>query len=661
MSTTSSISDSSSTPNGPPVKKSKVTKVKSEDTKSKQARLKYSRPCDACSLRKVKCDLKTPACSRCIEHDLPCTNNRVRKKCGPKKIHVKTRNNILQLASTITTSTIPNSNIDSDNSNLDSDNNNNNLDSHTRLLNDTLIPIRTKEYYEPQLSIHDLLPCLQVYQTWYYGVWPVVSVAYLMSKLVNNSTSQTKFFKDSTDKEAISAYSLSCAVSATIIRQVFFLSSKSQLINLPNHIDHEQCAKEAIRSRDFYDYRLDPSPDTLLTSFFLYTYFINIKGATKAAISYLREAISTAQILGLQNPNTYLNKSPAEIHRLRKIYFLLLVTERFICIEDHVPVILEPSIPFPSLNDEEYSTLLTGFTELVKIFAIPDKNFFDKFLLLQINDNNLNNTNIPSKTWIINIHHQLNSIPILQETLDIQKLNLLISKYWMQALTWNICKKYDLLTDSNYDHNSLSIIFPFEIAKKFLNDTERLPLFSFESNGPGVCIKLLEIANSLVDAISLSKNYEGFQYLSQVFALMSTLKNDITLPIHLYNKIESILISHSLKMSNIGQFNHPPILNSQPGIKIPEDTYIFELPDDYITTDELPISSHNKPLRTNTNSPFSTNFNLTFSVPSQTNLYDMANSSPKPIGIFDLMSPQSQVTMKTSPFGMDSAGTVYPK
>ncbi|KAK6464924.1 hypothetical protein DFJ63DRAFT_283861 [Scheffersomyces coipomensis] len=610
----------------------KVKSSTTNTTKQKSNRLKYSRPCDACSLRKVKCDLKSPNCSRCIEHGLPCTNNRVRKKCGPKKIHSKTRESILQLASS------------NSRKNTETTSNNHNLLLQSNSNNNAFVPL---------ISIEKILPCLQVYQTWYYGVWPVVSVSYLMSKLINNSSSTTKFYRDKSNTDSISVYALSCALSATIVRQAFFLSSQSPLINLPNDVNHEDFANEAIRSLEFYNYRLNPSPDSLLTSFFLYGYYINIKGSTKSAISYLREAISTAQILGLQNSSTYINKSTAEIHRLRKIYYLLLVTERFICIEDHMPVILEPSIPFPSLNDEEYSTLLTGFTELVKIFAIPDKNFFDKFLLLQMNENNdIDMIKIlPTRNWIINIQHQLNSIPILQETLDIQKLNILISKYWMKALTWNICKKNNLLLDGDIPNQNecLSIVFPFHIAKGFLNETKGLPLFSFESNGPGVCIKLLEIANSLVDAINLSKNYEGFQYLAQVFALISTLKNDVTLPIHLYNKIESILISHSLKvpfspftpiLSDQSQSLQPQPLQSQiTPSSFPGESYISELPDDYhINEDDS--TKINGELSKSGFSPFSTHLNLTFTVPSQTNLMELQSKSNKDIAaIFDFNNP----------------------
>ena len=46
---------------------------------------------------------------------------------------------------------------------------------------------------------------------------------------------------------------------------------------------------------------------------------------------------------------------------------MLMVTERFMCIDDLIPVVLENSIKEFSLDDEQYSVLIDGFKELVKV------------------------------------------------------------------------------------------------------------------------------------------------------------------------------------------------------------------------------------------------------------------------------------------------------
>jgi len=460
--------------------------------KHRTSRSKYTRPCDACSFRKVKCDLNTP-CSRCKNHDIPCTFNRVRKKCGPKKIHEKTRNLIVALNQMTVTNK-----------------------------------------FTPMIPIDKLLPYLQIYQTWYYGVWPVVSVADLITRLVNA--------EHNANSDSVSAYSLACAISAAIFSQVVFITSNSHLAKLPEDIKVSDFVNECIKSRETINYRLKATSESLLTSFFLYLYYVNLKGGIHCAITYLRESISFAQLMGLHNVHTYREKSSAETHRFRKIYYLLLVTERFMCIEDNVPVILESTIPFPSLNDEEYSNLLTGFTELVKVFAIPDKQFFEKICKLKFEDV----FDVTSKQWITDIQLQLSRISIAETLPETQKLNIILSKYWMESLTWHISLKNQIL---NNTVDCLTYDFPIEIAKNFLQDIRHLSIFAFESNGPGVCIKLLELATGIVDSLELKKEHTtkeiGFNYLSSIFSLISRLKNDISLPTDMYEKIENIIKTRS--------------------------------------------------------------------------------------------------------------------
>ncbi|CAH6719041.1 putative probable sucrose utilization protein Suc1p [[Candida] jaroonii] len=534
-----------------------MSETEESKTKKKAVRAKYSRPCDGCALRKVRCDQKKP-CSRCVEHNVPCTDNRLRKKCGPKHIHKKTRDSI------------------------------NNLSMGNGKIN-------TLGNYNEILTIDKLLPCLQIYQTWYYGIWPVLSVAHLVSRIIQLNPSG-----DSTlNPENATSYSLCCAVCAAITKQLTFLTQGSNpIVGIQHNIDASEYAKEAIRSRNLFDYRLNPSHDSLLISFFLYIYYVNIKGGVQAAIMYMKEAISTAQLLGLHDPRTYEAKPPAEIHRLRKIYYMLLVTERFTCIEDNVPVCLEPSIPLPSLEDEEYSGLLTGFIELVKIFSIPDKKFFDNLInYSQKNPSNLNHfknlflsSGSPTTKWIINVQTELSKIQVTTSSSDTQRLNIILSKYWMKSLAWHISSQNGLLVKKtkNPEEECLVSQFPIQIAKDFLLETQDLPLFAFESNGPGVCVKLLEIALAVADSvneciINKQETFTAFNILTSIFSLVSKFKSDITISQELYQKVESIINRKSV-----------------PSPIYPK-SYFREVNDDgeSITSDDTK-TSENKPLKVDT-------------------------------------------------------------
>ncbi|KAK6455343.1 putative sucrose utilization protein SUC1 [Scheffersomyces xylosifermentans] len=528
-------------------------------------RAKYSRPCDGCAVRKVRCSDVRP-CTRCLNNGIVCTSNRIRKKCGPKAKN-------LQKAPYYQGEPlhIPISNISAEPPATSS--RNSSLDSKPMTIQDVDGDIHVGHFHNnstntrtippnmghaPIFSIDILLPCLQVYQTWYYGVWPVLSVAHLVSQLA------TVDLAGPLTQEISVSYSLCLAVCAAISRQVAFLSENSNIIKLPEGIGAKDYVRAALSVREQYEHRLQPSYETLLTSFFLYVYYINVKGGTAAAIMHLREAISIGQILRLHDPEAYLSKPPAEVHRLRKIFYLLLVTERFMCIEDSVPVILDSSIPYPSLEDEEYSGLLTGFTELVKIFSIPDRLFFEKMSIASRNENNRENYealqsffHMPSSSlsegWVIDVENRIKSISISHPTSDIEKVNILLSKHWMRSLIWHIAYQNGLLSSRRGEDDCLSLSYPVTIAHEFLSSTSNLPIYAFESNGPGVVVKMLEIANGLADSMSDLAIVNNFMdsgachnALNSIFWLISKFKTDVTLPVKLYNRIEKIVNGGSI-------------------------------------------------------------------------------------------------------------------
>lgn len=401
-----------------------------------------------------------------------------------------------------------------------------------------------------KLSLDMLLPYLQVYQTWFYGYWPVLSVADLMVTLACNTTMDDQEYIELTDDNAMK-YSLACSVCAAIATHISFVS-QPESISAHTGISSQIYADEAKRVRNLFDYTANPDVDTLLSSFFLYSHYVNHKGNTARAIVYLREAISICQILGFHDPSAYSNKSGAETHRWKKIYYMLLVTERFMCFEDGMPVILESSIELPLLENEEYPNLLTGFTELVKVFSIPGKNFFGEInnkhgqMTAGLFKGYLQTHGInEKKKFLQDVQEQLiNPLNPHIKISDSQTLNIVLSQSWIQAIAWHITSDNGLIRYLDDVRDCFSVEFPLTIAREFLRVTSGLPSFAFESNGPGVCVKLLEIANSLTFAIQKSSNrYLMVETLDGIFRLVNQFKNDVTLPLNVYNKVGSLIAS----------------------------------------------------------------------------------------------------------------------
>lgn len=470
-------------------------------------RNRYTKPCDGCSAKKIKCDQKNP-CTRCTNDAIPCTNNRGRRSLIRDQKHE-----------------IPFRKIE--------------VGENTK--SSSKIYLGTKEEV---LSLNELLPFIKIYKNWYYGNWPVLPMNQIISRIRQLDPGPQTTLND----DNILCYSLCCAVGAAISNQLTFVSVSSPLADgIIKGAD--EYAKEAIRVRHLLDYRLVPSTDNLLTSFFLYIYYVNVEGGMQAGLLYMKEAINIAQLLKLHSPETYekiINSK--EIHTLRKIYYMLLVSERFMCIEEDVPVCLEPSIPLPILEDEDYPISLLSFIELVKTFSIPDRKFFDNLSYYKANSSFYDKNIVkPNVKWIVNVQNKLVKIETTHGPNETQILNVILSKHWMRSLAWHIAFQNNLI--SRESDPSLEKSYPVVIAKEFLADVEQLSPFAFESNGPGTCFKLLEIASSVADSITDSNNAidNGFSVLNSMFELASRFKSNITISQNLYSRIERIVMSRKLQ------------------------------------------------------------------------------------------------------------------
>lgn len=174
--------------------------------------------------------------------------------------------------------------------------------------------------------------------------------------------------------------------------------------------------------------------------------------------------------------------------------------------------------------------MIGGFRELVKIFAIPNKSIFDQFRAIK-NDAH-------SFRLISTVQNQLQQITILDAAPDIQKANILLSKYWMMTLTWDVASANNMINNMEF---CLSNEFPITIAKEFCERTAGLPLVSYEFNGPGVCLKLEVIARALMKAVNITRNSTGYEYVRRIFELLSSLRNEVRLPMNQFQMLEATL------------------------------------------------------------------------------------------------------------------------
>lgn len=198
------------------------------------------RACDACIARKLRCDGGHP-CSRCQRtpgHN--CTFLKPAAKRGPK---------ISAIRKSRGQSTKP--------AKLQRNK------SHDR------VPKAVLSQY------------IDVYALRLHSVWPVLDSMHLLSCLDGEDTN-------------IEVYILALALSAATSTQL-----QLPVFGDDAEIDAAYLAAEIIRCRSTYDYRENPSYDTIVTSFFLHVYYATLL-KSRSSMMFLQEAISFAKLLEIE-------------------------------------------------------------------------------------------------------------------------------------------------------------------------------------------------------------------------------------------------------------------------------------------------------------------------------------------------------------------------
>lgn len=86
--------------------------------------------------------------------------------------------------------------------------------------------------------------------------------------------------------------------------------------------------EESVRVRQSYDHRENPTHTSVLTSWFYSGCYFGL-ARENTAWTYLREATTHAQLLGMHDEETYKHDS-LDVSRKRVLYWLLFISERYV-------------------------------------------------------------------------------------------------------------------------------------------------------------------------------------------------------------------------------------------------------------------------------------------------------------------------------------------
>ncbi|GAO47196.1 hypothetical protein SAICODRAFT_28996 [Saitoella complicata NRRL Y-17804] len=465
------------------------------------------RACDGCKIRKVKCSnaeisisiqlgvipISSSPCQQCVGAGIDCTYLRVPGKTGPRRPRMRTieaierqkamygapyerppamRSPILARSpvhSLLNPPDSPSMPI-RDASSVSSD------DTGSASAS-CFGPQRQDEW----VALSSLKTYIQIYRHRTYPIWPIISASDLEAALAISPR----------DPEL---YCLATALCAATIAQLQLATSGTATGDL--------LIKECLRVRQTFDYPKEATEPGALTSFFLHVYYASESGWTHKSITYLREAITFTQLLELHKESTYAAYSdPRDRRRLRRLFWLLYVTERGPSMHGNLPAVLAPTISLPSTNDPDVDdpTVLTGFVSLVHLFASLDTSFFHP------HDETAPNPNL-SRTWLTDLGKRLSRpLPITTDSSETQRADILITQQWMRTLAWQMGLKQGCCGPSAKagaePEAGVTLTLPKEIAVDVLKVTSKLSFDAIRAHGPGMELKLFEVTNALADVI----------------------------------------------------------------------------------------------------------------------------------------------------------------
>ncbi|OCK76852.1 hypothetical protein K432DRAFT_334978 [Lepidopterella palustris CBS 459.81] len=406
------------------------------------------RACDSCHRRKVRCIGEgTNPCKNCISAGLTCTYNAIPQKKGPKGSRAKV---LSELRETQRQSQI--------------------LTGYPDELGFDGRPVSSAFIRTPGLLPPGLVEsCVEFFFGNLYPSQPILHRQRIQDTIMS--------MEHSTE-----AYCMIVALCACVMTQ----SNMSVPPNVALHGDVGQISnvglgavllEESIRVRRGHDYIENPTLLSAITSFF---YFGSYFGLDKdnTAWFHLREATTLAQLMGMHDEETYKTGDAIDCSRMRRLYWLLFVTERTHALHKHRPLTLHATIHPPNI-DEDISERphMTGFLQIVNLY----KPFDDTFISLW----NKVRTNC-SPAWLAQLQNQLSdALPTYLECTEIQAADLKTSQHWLRMMVWQLCVSQGFVSSMATD-NAMTFKYPIEISRDLLAVTHQFSQQAMEVHGVGL-------------------------------------------------------------------------------------------------------------------------------------------------------------------------------
>ena len=474
--------------------------------------------CDACHRRKVRCTGGQP-CRNCGQASLQCTYLAVPQKKGPKGSRAKVISELRDTQS------------QTGRRDLSA------IDSTNRNFNFNTVPVSPTEVEGDSnpLDYETIESCLDFFFSYMYQTIPILDRRHT-TELASSDLSQ--------DAETFCLVASLCAW--------VLIQPGMNTVTSPGVDGDQSPARYALattllsevkRLRKTLDLVENPSLLSVRTSFFLFGAYFSLEQQNQAWF-HLREAATVAQLLDMHEEASYLSGDHSENVYRRRLYWLLLLTERAYSMERHRPLTLQPTIELPSVDElPGEAAIVSGFLCLINLFRVIDDDFIGLW--------NKSRSEC-STSWLAQLQQKLtDAIPTTLQCTEIQAADIRVTQQWLRIMVWQLSIMNGNLSSSSSD-SAMTFQYPIEVARNLIHDLSALPQSALEVHGVGLIEKIFDVACTLTDVIALvpferpsyGSGPSPSDYLNQFLEMISRLRDGASrfLPL-LLNKISENLPS----------------------------------------------------------------------------------------------------------------------
>ncbi|KAI5464960.1 hypothetical protein BGZ63DRAFT_379090 [Mariannaea sp. PMI_226] len=435
-------------------------------------RTRTNKPCDCCAIRRVRCR-GGPPCAECEKRSLECTFLRVPRKRGPKGPRAATSDRVLVHQDRILQEAC--------------------IKDEDAFSLPALSPILQGDETSLLLPLELYVKYLTIFQEQLMSVWPIISIDTLLSRLATNPSHDFE------------ARALAAAVCAATMAQLRLFNEDGS-----DPSSEETCelfARHSQSSRDQYYYRESSSTDSLLTSFFLHIYFANTN-RMRTAVLYLHETIAQLHLLELHHAET-LNALPKDERALKlRIFWIVFVTERTFCVQNHLPSSLKPISQWPAPNDDaegHHGGLDSSIQLLSRLFTLLDNSLIDS----KASSGLLPRTGESSDAaHCMACMAQCSVLTVDSGLAETQRVDVGVTRNWIRTLWWEYALRHFQMSSSLEDA-ALSMSLPASIAHETMCLFASVSQQAIRTHGYGMELKIFSIADALVDLMACYERLPG--------------------------------------------------------------------------------------------------------------------------------------------------------